>query len=154
MPVKAKRVAVRVPNSVCYGNRAGILRKSRRKRARLEMAKTVRTAGTTSAKSRTTKRKVAGDDPATSAETKKQAKKKAVSSAALLVEDEFNNLRWAHRAYDCVQNFLAPLNSRNVEEFLIEPSELTALMEVINAEVGRRIQTVGEAIHAARKVLH
>jgi hypothetical protein len=44
--------------------------------------------------------------------------------------------------------------ARSVEEFWIEPSELTALMEVINAEMGRRIQTVGEAIHAARKVLH
>ncbi|SCK60111.1 hypothetical protein VAR608DRAFT_6603 [Variovorax sp. HW608] len=90
----------------------------------------------------------------TSAKSRKSAKKKAASAAALLVEDEFNNLRWAHRAYDCVQNFLAPLNARSVEEFLIEPSELTALMEVINAEMGRRIQTVGEAIHAARKVLH
>lgn len=49
---------------------------------------------------------------------------------------------------------MAPLNSRNVEEFLIEPSELTAMMEVINAEMGRRLQTVGEAVHAARKVLH
>lgn len=118
------------------------------------MAKTVRTAGTTSAKSRTTKRKVAGEAPATKSETKKQAKKKAVSSAALLVEDEFNNLRWAHRAYDCVQNFLAPLNTRNVEEFLVEPRGLTALMELINAEMGRRIQTVEKAIHAARKVMH
>jgi hypothetical protein len=85
---------------------------------------------------------------------KKQAKKKAARSAALLVEDEFNNLRWAHRAYDCVQNLLAPINSRNVEEFLIEPSELTALMEVINLEMGRRIQTVTDAIQEARKVLH
>ena len=72
------------------------------------MAKTTRTAGTTSAKSKTTKRKLAGDDPATRAETRKHARKKAASAAALLVEDEFNNLRWAQRAYECVQNFLAP----------------------------------------------
>jgi hypothetical protein len=118
------------------------------------MAKTVRTVASTSAESKSTKRKVVKGEATTSAETKKSAKKKAASEAALLVEDEFNNLRWAHQAYDCVQNFLAPLNSRDVEEFLFEPSELTALMEVINAEMGRRIQTVGEAIHAARKVLH
>ena len=119
------------------------------------MAKTVRTAGTTSAKSKTTtKRKVAGDDPATSAETKKQARKKAISSAALLVEDEFNNLRWAHRAYGCVQNFLAPLNSLNFDEYLVEPRGLTALMELINSETGRRIRTLEKAIHASRKVIH
>ncbi|MGO4390538.1 hypothetical protein AB4Z46_04190 [Variovorax sp. M-6] len=118
------------------------------------MAKTVRTAETTSAKSKSIKRSVAGDDPAKSAKTKKQAKKKAVNSAALLVEDEFNNLRWAHRAYGCVQNFLAPLNSLNVEEFLVEPRGLTALMELINAETGRRIHTLEKAIHAARKVMH
>ena len=118
------------------------------------MAKTVRTAGTISAKSKITKRKVAGDDPAKSAETKKQAKKKAVSSAALLIEDEFNNLRWAHRAYGCVQNFLAPLNMLNFDEYLVEPRGLTALMELINAETGRRIRTLEKAIHAARKVIH
>ena len=45
------------------------------------MAKTVRTAETTSAKSKTTKRKDAGEAPATKSETKKQAKGKAASSA-------------------------------------------------------------------------
>ena len=67
------------------------------------MAKTVRTAETTSAKSRATMRKDAA--PPTKSETKKQAKRKAASSAALLVEDEFNNLRWAQRAYGCVHSF-------------------------------------------------
>ena len=118
------------------------------------MAKTVRPAETTSAKSKTTQRKVAGEAPATNAETKKQAKKKAVSSAALLVEDEFNNLRWAQRAYGCVHDFLKPLNMLNVEEYLGEPRGLTALMELINAEMGRRIHTLEKAIHAARKVMH
>ncbi|MDM0030927.1 hypothetical protein QTI33_02085 [Variovorax sp. J22P271] len=118
------------------------------------MAKTVRTAETTSAKSKGIKRKVAGDDPAKSAKTKKQARNKAASSAALLVEDEFNNLRWAHRAYGCVHDFLKPLNMLNVEEYLGEPRGLTALMELINAEMDRRIQTLEKAIHAARKVIH
>ena len=118
------------------------------------MAKTVRTAETTSAKSKTTKRKAAGEAPATKSETKKQAKRKAASSAALLVEDEFNNLRWAQRAYGCVHNFLKPLNMLNVEEYLGEPQELTALMEMINAETGRRILKLEKAIHAARKVMH
>ncbi|MGO4393983.1 hypothetical protein AB4Z46_21725 [Variovorax sp. M-6] len=118
------------------------------------MAKTVRTAETTSAKSKTTKRKAAGDDPAKGAETKKHAKKRTIISAALLVEDAFYNLRWTHRAYDCVQNFLASLNTRNVERLLVEPRELTALMELVNAEMGRRVQTVEEAIRAARKVMH
>ena len=63
------------------------------------MAKSVRTAASTSAESKSTKRKVVKSEATTSAETKKSAKKKAVSAAALLVEDEFNNLRWAHRAY-------------------------------------------------------
>jgi hypothetical protein len=117
------------------------------------MAKTVRPAETTSAKSKTTN-KDAGEAPATKAETKKQAKRKAASSAALLVEDEFNNLRWAQRAYGCVHNFLKPLNMLNVEEYLGEPRELTALMELINAEMGRRIHTLKKAIHAARKVIH
>jgi hypothetical protein len=118
------------------------------------MAKTVRTAETTSANSKTTRRKAAGDDPAKIAETRKQARKKAINSAALLVEDEFNNLRWAQRAYGCVHSFLTPLNSLNVDEFLGEPRGLTALMELINAEMGRRIQTLEDAIHAARKVMH
>lgn len=118
------------------------------------MAKIVRSAGTTSAKPKSNKRTVVKGNATTSAETKKSAKKQAASSAALLVEDEFNNLRWAHRAYDCVQNFLAPLSSRNIEEFWVEPDELTALMEVINAEMARRIETLREAIVAARKVVH
>ena len=118
------------------------------------MAKTVQSAGTTSAKSKTAKRKVAGDDPATSAETKKQARNKAISSAALLVEDEFNNLRWAQGAYGCVHTFLKPLDMMNVEEYLGEPRELTALMELINAEMGRRIHTLEKAIHAARELIH
>jgi hypothetical protein len=42
----------------------------------------------------------------------------------------------------------------NVEEYLGEPRELTALMELINAEMGRRIQTLEKPIHAARKVMH
>ncbi|MDM0034889.1 hypothetical protein QTI33_22335 [Variovorax sp. J22P271] len=118
------------------------------------MAKTVRTTATKSARSKTTKRTAAGDDPARSAETKKHAKKEAVIAAALRVEGAFYNLRWAHCAYDCVQSFLASLNTRNAEGLLVEPRELTALVELVNAEMGRRIQTVEKAIHAARKVMH
>lgn len=119
------------------------------------MAKTVRTTATESAESKSTKRKlVKGEAAATNVESKKSARKKAISSAALLVEDEFNNLRWAHRAYGCVHDFLKPLNMLNVEEYLGEPQGLTVLMELINAETGRRIRTLEKAIHAARKVIH
>ena len=71
----------------------------------------------------------------------------------LLVEDEFNNLRAAHRAYDCVQSFLTPLYLQEFEEFPIQPTELRALMGVVNAEMVRRMQIVTEAIQSVRKAL-
>ena len=47
--------------------------------------------------------------------------RKSSSDAVLLVEDEFNNLRAAYRAYDCVQSFLTPLYLQEFEEFSIQP---------------------------------
>ncbi|WP_177142940.1 hypothetical protein [Variovorax sp. YR216] len=40
------------------------------------------------------------------------------------------------------------------EEFLVQPNELWALMEVVNAEVGRRMQMATDAIPSARQALH
>ncbi|MDM0053274.1 hypothetical protein [Variovorax sp. J22R115] len=70
------------------------------------------------------------------------------------MEDEFNNVRAAHRAYDCVQSFLTPLYREEFEEFPIRPTELRALMEVVNAEMVRRMQIVTEASQSVSKARH
>ncbi|MEJ8815763.1 hypothetical protein WKW77_32195 [Variovorax ureilyticus] len=117
------------------------------------MAKTDRKGGRSSNVSKSGKRKAVGRRRSTDAAFRKSARRK-VSDAALLVEDEFNNLRAAHRAYDCVQNLLTPLSPLEVDEFRIHPLELSALMEVVNAEMVRRIQTVTDAIESVREALH
>lgn len=79
---------------------------------------------------------------------------KAVSSSALLVEDEFYNLRASLLAFGCLQSFLSPHHRQAFEEFHIEPGELRSLVTVINADVERRMQAVGDAIASVRKALH
>lgn len=118
------------------------------------MAKSVRALALASSDSNSKRHKAVGRRQATSPALQKSAKNKAARSAALLVEDEFNNLRAAHRAYACVQSFLTPSYLQEIEEFRIQPIELSALMEVVNAEMVRRIQTVTDAIQAVREALH
>jgi hypothetical protein len=118
------------------------------------MAKSVRTLARASSDSKSKRRKAVRSRPATNPAPRKLIKNKAASDAVLLVEDEFNNLRAAHRAYDCVQSFLTPLYLQEFEEFPIHPPELHALMEVANAEMVRRMQIVTEAIQSVRKALH
>lgn len=118
------------------------------------MAKSDRTAASSSGNSKSTRRKAVRRRTATSPALQKSAENKAARNAALRVEDEFNNLRAAHRAYACVQSFLTPSYLQEIEEFRIQPIELSALMEVINAEMVRRMQTVTAAIQAAREALH
>ena len=118
------------------------------------MAKSDRTAASSSGDPNSKRRKAAGRRPATSPTLRKSAKNKAARKAALLVEDEFNNLRAAHRAYACVQSFLTPSYLQEIEEFRIQPIELSALMEVVNAEMVRRMQTVTDAIQSVREALH
>jgi hypothetical protein len=117
------------------------------------MAKTVRVLARASSNTKSKRREAARRRPATSPTPRKSIKNKAASDAVLLVEDEFNNLRAAHRAYDCVQSFLTPLYLQEVEEFPIQPTELRALMDVVNAEMSRRMQVVTEAIQSVRKAL-
>jgi hypothetical protein len=118
------------------------------------MAKSVRITASSSGNSKSKRRKAVGRRQATSPALQKSAKNKAARAAALLVEDEFNNLRAAHRAYACVQSFLTPLHLQEIEEFRIQPIELSALMEVVNAEMMRRMQTVTDAIQSVREALH
>jgi hypothetical protein len=50
-----------------------------------------------------------------------------------------------------VENFLTPICRH--EEFFLRPSELRALLEAVNAQMARRMQTVTDAIQSARKAL-
>jgi hypothetical protein len=118
------------------------------------MAKSSRALARASSDSNSKRRKAAGRRPAASPTLRKSAKNGAARKAALLVEDEFNNLRAAHRAYHCVQSFLTPSYLQEIEEFRIHPIELSALMEVVNAEMVRRMQTVTAAIQSVREALH
>ncbi|MBB3182402.1 hypothetical protein FHW64_006846 [Variovorax sp. Sphag1AA] len=119
-----------------------------------KMAKSERTAATSSGKSKRARLKGVKRRTMPTPATRKSAKSRAISSALMSVEDEFNNLRAAHRAYDCVENFLTPIYRHDFEEFFVRPSELRALLEVVNAEMVRRMQTVTDAIESVRKVLH
>ncbi|MGJ7511818.1 hypothetical protein [Variovorax sp. GT1P44] len=118
------------------------------------MAKSDRASASSHGDPKSKMRKAGRRRLATSPAPRKSAKNKAASDAVLLVEDEFNNLRAAHRAYDCVRSFLTPLHLQEFEEFHIQPTELRALMEVVNAEMLRRMQVVNEAIQSVRKALH
>jgi hypothetical protein len=118
------------------------------------MAKSGRVAASSSDNSKSKRRKAVERRQATNPALQPAATNKAAREAVLRVEDQFNNLRAAHRAYDCVQSFLTPLYLQEVEEFPIQPTELRALMEVVNAEMVRRMQVVTEAIHSVRKALH
>lgn len=118
------------------------------------MAKSGRIAASSSGNSKSKRRKAVGRRQATTTALQKSEKNKVARSAALLVEDEFNNLRAAHRAYACMQNFLTPSYLQEIEEFRIQPIELSALMEVVNAEMVRRMQTVTDAIQSMREALH
>lgn len=118
------------------------------------MAKSDRSTASSSGNPNSKRRKATGRRPATSPALRKSAKNRAARNAALLVEDEFNSLRAAHRAYACVQSFLTPSYLQEIEEFRIQPIELSALMEVVNAEMVRRMQTVTDAIRSVREALH
>ena len=118
------------------------------------MAKSNRALARASSDSKSKRREAVRHRPATSPAPRRATKNRAASDAVLLVEDEFNNLRAAHRAYDCVQSFLTPLYLQEFEEFPIQPAELRALMEVVNAEMMRRMQIVTGAIQSVRKALH
>lgn len=118
------------------------------------MARSDRTITSSSDSSNSKRRKAARSQPATTFALQKSAENKAARNAALLVEDEFNNLRAAHRAYACVQSLLTPSYLQEIEEFRIQPIELSALMEVVNAEMVRRMQTVTDAIQSVREALH
>ncbi|HEY2418824.1 MAG TPA: hypothetical protein VGH84_12950, partial [Steroidobacteraceae bacterium] len=117
-----------------------------------KMAKSGRITASSSGNSISKRRKAVERRQATRPALQKSAKNKdkAARAAALLVEDEFNNLRAAHRAYACVQSFLTPSYLQEIEEFRIQPIELSALMEVVNAEMVRRMQTVTDAIQSVR----
>jgi len=117
------------------------------------MAKSDRTAATSSDKSKRARLKGVKRRLATSSPPRKSAKSRAISSALMSVEDEFNNLRAAHCAYDCMENFLTPIYRHDFEEFFVRPSELRALLEVVNAEMVRRMQTVTDAIQSVREAL-
>lgn len=118
------------------------------------MAKSDRASATSSGKSKRARLKAVKRRLTTSPTSRKSAKNRAISSALLSVEDEFSNLRAAHCAYDCVENFLTPIYRHDFEEFFVRPSELRALLEVVNAEMVRRMQTVTDAIQAVRETLH
>lgn len=125
-----------------------------RKFREASMAKSVRAPESASSDSKSKRRKTAKHRLATSAAPRKSAKSRAISGALMSVEDEFNNLRAAHCAYDCVENFLTPIYRHDFEEFFVRPSELRALLEVVNREMVRRMQTVTDAIQLVRKALH
>ena len=117
------------------------------------MAKSDRTTATSSDKSKRARLK-AIKRRLTAAAPRKSAKNRAISSALMSVEDEFNNLRAAHCAYTCVEGFLTPIYRHDFEEFFVRPSELRALLEVVNSEMVRRMQTVTDAIQTVREALN
>jgi hypothetical protein len=75
-----------------------------------------------------------------------------LSSSMLRVEDEFWNLKDAHRAIACLKGLLSPVHrTPGHEEFSIESAELRALLNVLYAELERRTTPVDAAIRKLRK---
>ena len=59
------------------------------------------------------------------------------------------NLTEANSAFGCLESLLVPVEIQRSDEFYVTPTELRALVALVNAEFGRRIAAVGVAIEAS-----
>lgn len=71
-----------------------------------------------------------------------------IASLALDVSDELSELKETYRAFGCLESLLVPVEIQRSDEFYVTPTELRALVALVHAEFGRRIDAVGLAVDA------
>jgi hypothetical protein len=71
-----------------------------------------------------------------------------ISSLALDLSDELSELKETYRAFGCLERLLVPVEIQRSDEFYVTPTELRALVALVHAEFGRRIDAVGVAVKA------
>jgi hypothetical protein len=72
---------------------------------------------------------------------------------ALQACDDADSLREVLRAYACLEKLIAPLELGDTEQINSTRSELSALLRLVNEEMGRRVEVVDETAHAMRAAL-
>lgn len=59
-------------------------------------------------------------------------------------------LRAVHRAYACIEKLIDPQRVQDTEEACANRSELSALVQVVNEELHRRIETADATVQSLR----
>ncbi|SCK29537.1 hypothetical protein VAR608DRAFT_2483 [Variovorax sp. HW608] len=87
--------------------------------------------------------------------TKKKSSKllRKASSTALRAVDDFNNLRQAKRAFDCIEDLLIPHNPHAIEMIYFEPGDLRPLVTAANEEVRRHMAKLRKAVEGVHELL-
>jgi hypothetical protein len=74
----------------------------------------------------------------------------SAESLALQACDDVDSLRAVQRAYACIEKLIDPQRVQDTEEVRPNRSELSALVQVVNEELHRRIETADAAVRALR----
>ena len=69
---------------------------------------------------------------------------------ALQACDDVDSLRVVQRAYACIEKLIDPQRVQDTEEVCPNRSELSALVQVVNEELHRRIETADAAVRSLR----
>lgn len=76
----------------------------------------------------------------------------SVARPLLEAHNRCNDLRGIKDAYSALENFIAPEFGKRQAEVQANRCELHALLALMNAETGRRIETAIRAVELAREV--
>jgi predicted RNA-binding protein YlqC (UPF0109 family) len=77
----------------------------------------------------------------------------AAEAFSLQTCDDVDSLREVLCAYVRLEKLIVPLEVSDTEQLNPTRSELSALVRLINDEMGRRIDAVGKTVHAMRATL-
>ncbi|WP_256330939.1 hypothetical protein [Variovorax sp. YR266] len=77
----------------------------------------------------------------------------SAESLALRASDDIDNIHDVQRAYACLEKLIAPQRVNDSEEVYATRSELSALLQLLNAELQRRIDTADTTIESVRMAL-
>ncbi|WP_454905734.1 hypothetical protein [Variovorax gossypii] len=75
-------------------------------------------------------------------------------SLALQASDDIDNLQVVRRAYTCLEKLIAPHHVNDTEEVYPTRTEFSALVWLVNEELGRRIEAADITIQSLRIALN
>ena len=74
-------------------------------------------------------------------------------SLALQACDDIDSLHAVHRAYACIDKLIAPQHVNDTEELCTTRTELSALVQLVNEELQRRIEAANATMQSLCAVL-